>query len=218
VSAWVEVLADAMDAPSFGQVLDFVEQERQRHTIYPPPQEVFSAFDLTPFEEVKVLVLGQDPYHGAGQAHGLSFSVKPGIKLPPSLKNIYKELESDLGASAPGHGHLVGWARQGVMMLNAVLTVREKKPNSHKNQGWETFTDAVISTLSREKDHVVFLLWGGYAKKKAQLIDHSKHTIITSAHPSPLSARNGFFGSKPFSRINEALRGHQQKEIDWTAL
>lgn len=218
VSAWVEVLADAMEAPSFEKALAFVEQARQQHTIYPPPEEVFSAFDLTPFEDVKVLVLGQDPYHGEGQAHGLSFSVKPGVALPPSLKNIYKELESDLGIKAPRHGHLVGWARQGVMMLNAVLTVQEKKPNSHKNQGWEEFTDAVIRTLSQEKDHMVFLLWGGYAQKKASLIDASKHTVISSAHPSPLSARNGFFGSKPFSNINTALQEHGQAEIDWSAL
>jgi uracil-DNA glycosylase/endonuclease III len=218
IDPWVEALADALDTPQTAALLRFVEQERATHAVFPPREEVFSAFSLTPLDQVKVLILGQDPYHGPGQAHGLSFSVKPGIELPPSLKNIYKELESDLGIAPPAHGHLAGWATQGVLMLNAVLTVRQAEPNSHKDQGWEALTDAVIQQVSRLRPHVVFVLWGGYAHKKAALIDANKHTLILSAHPSPLSARNGFFGSRPFSRTNDALRAAGQAEIDWSAL
>ena len=215
VDTWVEKLADEIDKPYMLQLLDFVARERQQHEVFPGPDDVFSAFAHTPFDQVKVLILGQDPYHDVGQAHGLSFSVRPGIKTPPSLKNIYKELKSDLGIPAPDHGHLVKWAEQGVLMLNAVLTVRAHKPNSHKQKGWETFTDAVIRRVSADRDHVVFLLWGKYAQKKAQLIDKRKHTILQGHHPSPLSARRGFFGSRPFSAINKALQGAGQGPIDW---
>ncbi len=216
IDAWVERLGQEMDKPYFAKLMSFVDGQRAAETIFPPEDEVFTAFNLTPFEDVKVLVLGQDPYHDHNQAHGLSFSVKPGIKIPPSLRNIYKEYEEDTGLKAPSHGYLEDWAKRGVMMLNAVLTVQAHKPNSHKNQGWETFTDAVIRKLSDERQHVVFLLWGGYARKKKKLIDKKKHTIIESAHPSPLSARAGFFGSKPFSKINAALQAHGQDPIDWS--
>lgn len=215
VDTWVTKLSAELDKPYMLKLLDFIERERAEHQVFPERNEVFSAFSLTPFENVKVLILGQDPYHDDGQAHGLSFSVKPGIKIPPSLRNIYKELKSDVGIDAPAHGYLGKWAEQGVMMLNAVLTVRAHKPNSHKNQGWEQFTDAVIRTLSAERDHVVFVLWGKYAQKKAKLIDKRKHTVLKGIHPSPLSARNGFFGSKPFSSINRALRKANQSQIDW---
>ena len=212
---WIERLSDELDAPYFAQLQRFLERERDAHEVFPPADEVFSAFSLTPFDQVKVLILGQDPYHDDGQAHGLSFSVKPGVKVPPSLRNMYKELESDVRCATPDHGDLTPWARQGVLMLNAVLTVRAHKPNSHKGKGWEKFTDAVIRAVSDHKEHVVFVLWGNYAKKKAPLIDGRKHTILTSAHPSPLSARNGFFGSKPYSRINQHLRDAGQTEINW---
>lgn len=215
IDTWVEKLAPELDKPYMLKLLDFVAKERAETEVFPVQSEVFSAFSLTPFDDVKVLILGQDPYHDDGQAHGLSFSVKPGIKIPPSLRNIYKELKSDLGITAPKHGYLASWAEQGVMMLNAVLTVRAHKPNSHKNKGWEQFTDAVIRTLSAERDHLVFVLWGKYAQKKAKLIDKRKHTILQGNHPSPLSARKGFFGSRPFSKINRALSKAKQAEIDW---
>lgn len=215
ISTWVHKLADELDKPYMLNLIEFVDGERAAHEVFPPREHVFSAFSLTPFDQVKVLILGQDPYHDNGQAHGLSFSVQPGVRIPPSLRNIYKELASDVGIDAPDHGHLQAWARQGVLLLNAVLTVRAHKPNSHKGKGWETFTDAVLRTLSAEREHVVFLLWGKYAQKKAKLIDQRKHTILKAHHPSPLSARNGFFGSRPFSSINEALRKAGQTEIDW---
>ncbi len=215
VDPWVDKLIDEIDKPYFLDLLTFVDRERAENEVFPPRTEVFSAFSLTPFDNVQVLILGQDPYHDDGQAHGLSFSVKPGIKIPPSLANIYKELKADLGIEPPNHGHLVKWAQQGVMMLNAVLTVRAHMPNSHKGKGWETFTDAVIKTLSNERKHVVFVLWGKYAQKKAKLIDRKKHTVIKGHHPSPLSARHGFFGSRPFSAINKALKKAGQTEIDW---
>lgn len=216
VDRWVDILAAEMDQPYFSSLLAFLDQERAEHTIFPPEDEVFSAFTSSSFDDVKVLILGQDPYHDHDQAHGLSFSVKKGVKIPPSLRNMYKELRSDLGIEPPNHGYLGEWAEQGVMMLNAVLTVRAHKPNSHKNKGWEIFTDAVIRKLSEERDHVVFLLWGNYAKKKKKLINTAKHTVIEGTHPSPLSARNGFFGSKPYSKINAALRKAGQEEIKWT--
>lgn len=215
IDTWVDKLSAELDKPYMLKLLDFVDRERTEHQVFPARNDVFSAFSLTPFEKVKVLILGQDPYHDDDQAHGLSFSVKPGLKIPPSLRNIYKELKSDVGIAAPNHGYLVKWAEQGVMMLNAVLTVRAHKPNSHKNMGWEQFTDAVIRTLSAERDHVVFVLWGKYAQKKAKLIDKRKHTILQGNHPSPLSARKGFFGSKPFSKINKALSKANQGQIDW---
>jgi uracil-DNA glycosylase len=212
---WSKVLRDALEAPSFERLEAFLGEERRRFTIYPSEEDMFSAFRLTPYEQVRVLVLGQDPYHGPGQAHGLAFSVPPGVPPPPSLTNIFKELQSDLGLAAPGSGSLVPWARQGVLLLNAVLTVRESQPNSHAGQGWEEFTDAVIRAVSAKREPMVFLLWGNYARKKKKLINTQQHEVIESAHPSPLSAMSGFFGSRPFSRINEALMIRGQPPIDW---
>jgi uracil-DNA glycosylase len=213
-SDWQQVLAAEFDKPYFHQLQDFISTERQTQTIFPPAADVFTAFELTPYENVRVLLLGQDPYHGDHQAHGLCFSVNPGIKIPPSLVNIYKELTTDLDLQIPNHGYLVPWAQQGILMLNAVLTVRAHTPNSHKDRGWETFTDAVIAKVNQKTDPVVFVLWGAYAQKKLKLIDPSRHLVIQSAHPSPLSARNGFFGSKPFSAINTALQS-RGAAIDW---
>ncbi|WP_413172702.1 uracil-DNA glycosylase [Anabaena azotica] len=213
--SWQPVLAEELAKPYFAKLQDFLIKEQLSHTIYPAEKDVFSAFELTPYEQVNVLLLGQDPYHNENQAHGLCFSVKPGIKPPPSLVNIFKELRADLGCDIPKHGYLVQWAKQGMLMLNAVLTVRAHTPNSHKNQGWETFTDAVINRVNEKSDPVVFVLWGGYAQKKLKLIDTTRHLVIQSAHPSPLSARNGFFASKPFSAINSALTACGKPEIDW---
>ncbi len=214
-SGWEELLASEMEQAYFQKLEKFVAEERQAYTVYPPEPDVFSALKLTPYEQVRVLLLGQDPYHDENQAHGLCFSVRPGIKPPPSLVNMFKEMRSDIGANIPNNGYLVHWAEQGVLMLNAVLTVRAHTPNSHKNQGWERFTDAIISKVNEKQQPVVFLLWGAYAQKKKALIDTSRHTILEAAHPSPLSARNGFFGSKPYSKINEALVATGSKEIDW---
>lgn len=213
--SWHELLASEMKQPYFQKLEQFVDTERKEHTVYPPEPEVFSALDLTPYEQVRVLLLGQDPYHDANQAHGLCFSVRPGIKPPPSLVNMFKEMRSDIGTTIPNNGYLVPWAKQGILMLNAVLTVRAHTPNSHKNQGWERFTDAIIRKVNEKQQRVVFILWGAYAQKKRALIDTSRHAIVESAHPSPLSARNGFFGSKPFSAVNAALREAGEKEIDW---
>ncbi len=212
-AGWDAQLADEISQPYFAQLADFVRTEREQHEVFPPEAEVFSALRLTPFENVRVLLLGQDPYHDVGQAHGLCFSVKPGVKTPPSLVNVFKELRSDLGCTIPNHGHLTAWAEQGVLLLNAVLTVRAHAANSHKGRGWERFTDAIIRRVN-ERPHVVFLLWGAYAQKKAELIDESKHTVIKCAHPSPLSVRK-FFGSKPFSKTNAALLAHDQTQIEW---
>jgi uracil-DNA glycosylase len=214
-SDWQQVLAEEFAKPYFHQLQDFISTERQTETIFPAVADVFSAFELTPYQNVRVLLLGQDPYHNDRQAHGLCFSVNPGIKTPPSLANIYKELKSDLELNIPNNGYLVPWAQQGVLMLNAVLTVRAHTPNSHKDKGWETFTDAVITKVNQKTDPVVFVLWGGYAQKKLKLIDTSRHPVIKSAHPSPLSARNGFFGSKPFSEIDRVLKSNGQPKIDW---
>ncbi|BAZ30358.1 uracil-DNA glycosylase [Cylindrospermum sp. NIES-4074] len=213
--SWQTVLNDEFEKPYFGKLQNFLAEERLAYSIYPTEENVFSAFELTPYEQVNVLLLGQDPYHDDNQAHGLCFSVKPGIKPPPSLVNMFKELKQDVGFDIPNNGYLVEWAKQGMLMLNAVLTVRAHTPNSHKNKGWETFTDAVINKVNDKADPVVFVLWGGYAQKKLKLIDTSRHIVIQSAHPSPLSARNGFFGSKPFSAINSALRASGKPEIDW---
>jgi uracil-DNA glycosylase len=213
--SWQRVVGDELDKPYFLKLREFVDEERRTHTVFPPENQVFSALELTPYEKVNVLLLGQDPYHDEGQAHGLCFSVRPGVPPPPSLVNIFKELQSDVGCDVPNNGYLVPWAKQGILLLNAVLTVRAHEANSHKNKGWEKFTDAIIRSVSDKDDPVVFVLWGGYAQKKIKLIDTDKHTIIQSAHPSPLSARNGFFGSKPFSAINEALRAAGKPEIDW---
>ena len=183
--------------------------------VYPPGAEIFAAFDATPFDAVKVVILGQDPYHGFGQAHGLCFSVQPGVDVPPSLQNIYKELATDAGFVHPGHGYLMPWARQGVLLLNAVLTVEEGRAGAHANKGWEGFTDAVVEALNREREHLVFLLWGSYAQKKGAVIDRSRHCVLRAPHPSPLSAHRGFFGCQHFSKANAYLQRHGQAPIDW---
>lgn len=208
-------LRSECEKPYFALLEKFIASERATHEIYPPSGQEFAALEATPRNDVKVFILGQDPYHGPGQGHGLAFSVRPGIPAPPSLKNIFKELKDDLGCPAPQGGYLMPWAEQGVLLLNAVLTVRRGEANSHKGRGWEKFTDAVIREVNAKEERVVFVLWGGYAGKKAALIDETRHTILRSAHPSPLSAYNGFLGSKPFSRINEILRKHDRGEIDW---
>src|SRR5690606_33202055 len=207
-----EVLKEEFGKPYFKNRVELVKNEYQSHTIYPPGKQIFSAFDHTPCDDVKVVIIGQDPYHGAGQAHGLSFSVPEGIKQPPSLKNIFKELDSDLGIPAVQSGNLERWAEQGVLLLNATLTVRASQAGSHQNKGWEEFTDAAIQKLSDEKEHLVFILWGAYAQKKGSIIDSSKHFIIKSPHPSPFSAHNGFFGSKPFSKTNSYLKSVGRSE------
>ncbi len=212
---WRKVLADEFEKDYFQKLLAFVNKERETKTIYPPEADVFNAFKHTPYEEVKVFLLGQDPYHGKGQAHGLAFSVKPGVVQPPSLKNMLREMADDIGGKMPNNGCLIPWAEQGILLLNAVLTVEAGKANSHKGKGWEKFTDKVIEKVNEKSDPVVFVLWGGYARKKVKLIDESRHTIIESAHPSPLSAHSGFFGSKPYSKINQALKTHGEEEIDW---
>ena len=201
--------------PYFAELRRFLDEEAAEHIIFPPSPEIFHALELTPLRSVRVLVLGQDPYHGAGQAHGLAFSVRPGVKIPASLRNMYKELASDVGVTPPSHGSLEAWAQRGVLLLNAVLTVRAGEANSHRNRGWERFTDAVIEKVNAKKSPVVFVLWGAYAQKKTELIDTSRHAIVASAHPSPLSARNGFFGSRPFSRINAELEARGAQPIDW---
>ncbi len=212
---WKELLADQFNAPYFPGLKAFLVEEKSKFRIYPPGKFIFNAFNLTPADKVKVVILGQDPYHGAGQAHGLCFSVPKGIKPPPSLVNIYKELSSDLGLPVPGHGNLEKWAGQGVLLLNATLTVRAGQAGSHQNRGWEKFTDAAISALSRNYTGIVFLLWGRYAQAKQTLIDGNKHHILKAAHPSPFSAFNGFFGCRHFSKTNELLAGQGKETIDW---
>lgn len=212
---WRMVLADELDQPYFHTLLDFVQRQRASHPVYPPASQTFAALHCTPFEAVRVLILGQDPYHGEGQAHGLSFSVRPQVPPPPSLVNIFKELRDDLGCPIPEHGYLGAWAEQGVLLLNAVLTVRAGQAASHRGQGWERFTDAIIRALDRRPQPVVFVLWGNYARAKRALIEHQHHGIIDAPHPSPLSARRGFFGSRPFSRINAALAERDQPPVDW---
>lgn len=214
-TTWRPVLATETEKPYWKTLQQFVREERGKYKVFPPDKDVFAALHLTPYEKVSVLILGQDPYHDDGQAHGLCFSVRPGIAIPPSLVNIYKELHDDLGCKIPNNGNLIPWAEQGVLLLNAVLTVRAHQANSHAGKGWETFTDAVIKAVNAKPDRVVFVLWGAYARKKKLLIDMSRHVIIESAHPSPLSAANGFFGSRPFSKINAALREAGKPEIDW---
>ena len=213
--SWRRLLAEELDKPYFLKLQRFLEKEQQAHTVYPSQENIFTALKLTPYSKVNVLLLGQDPYPGKDQAHGLCFSVLPGIKPPASLRNMYKELQADVGFRIPNNGYLVPWAKQGILMINAVLTVRAGEANSHQGMGWETFTDAIISWVNERESRVVFVLWGAYAQKKIKLIDADRHTIIKSAHPSPLSARNGFFGSKPFSAINQALRAAGKPEIDW---
>ena len=212
---WNPVLHGEFAEPYWPELQRFVQAERSRHTVYPAHQEVFAALHLTPYSDVKVLILGQDPYHGPGQAHGLCFSVQPGVAVPPSLVNIYKELESNVGVAPPDHGNLEAWAGQGVLLLNSVLTVRARAAGSHRGRGWETFTDRVIGAVSAKPDRVVFVLWGSYARKKRSLIDTGRHVVIESTHPSPLSATSGFFGSRPFSRTNEALVAAGRDPVDW---
>ncbi|RFU67968.1 uracil-DNA glycosylase [Bacillus sp. V59.32b] len=212
---WQKVLSDEFTKDYYKRLREFLKQEYSNHTIYPTAGDIFNALHLTPYEKVKVVILGQDPYHGPNQAHGLSFSVKPGVRMPPSLKNIFKELHDDLDCTIPNNGYLVEWAEQGVLLLNTVLTVREGEANSHRGKGWENFTNKVITSLSDRDKPMVFVLWGKPAQSKIPLIDASKHHIITSVHPSPLSARRGFFGSRPFSQVNDCLRAWGEDEIDW---
>ena len=213
---WKSVLMDQFQSPYFRTLKEFLVEEKKKHTLYPPGRLIFNAFQRTPFDRVKVVILGQDPYHGKGQAHGLCFSVPQGIPKPPSLVNIFKELHSDLGTPIPPHGNLEKWADQGVLLINATLTVRDSQAGSHQKQGWETFTNRVIELVSQEKSGVVFLLWGRFAQAKESLIDDSKHLILKAAHPSPLSAYNGFFGCQHFSRINVYLEKQGKVGIDWT--
>ena len=212
---WNPVLRGEFSKPYWPELQAFVAAERERHTVYPPHPEVFACLHLTTYADTKVLILGQDPYHGPKQAHGLCFSVRRGVAIPPSLVNIYAELQTDLGIDPPAHGNLEAWARQGVLLLNTTLTVRSGNAGSHQGKGWETFTDEVIKAVSAKDHRVVFILWGSPARKKKSLIDTSRHTLIESVHPSPLSARNGFFGSKPFSRANAALVEAGLEPIDW---
>lgn len=213
--SWKRALSGEFEEEYFIELAEFVKSEYKKTTIYPPPQFIFRAFELTPFDKVKVVILGQDPYHGDGQANGLCFAVNNGRQLPPSLQNIYKEIETDLGKKSGQEGDLERWARQGVLLLNATLTVRAHVAGSHQNKGWEKFTDAVIKVLSEQKENLVFVLWGSYAQKKGGVIDELKHMVIRSAHPSPLSAYNGFFGSKPFSQANAYLILNDKEPIDW---
>jgi uracil-DNA glycosylase len=214
--SWKAVLENQFSSPYFTSLIEFVKQQYATQTCYPKGSQIFAAFDRCKFEEVKVVILGQDPYHGPGQANGLCFSVNDGITFPPSLINIFKEIQSDLEKPFPKTGNLERWADQGVLLLNATLTVEQSKPGSHQNQGWETFTDAVIKAVSDHKENVVFLLWGGFAKNKVSLIDKNKHHILTSGHPSPMSANRGYwFGNKHFSKTNEFLKSKGLQEIDW---
>ena len=213
--SWKEQLAEEFDKPYFHTLVNFVKEEYQKFKIFPPGSKIFSAFDHCSFDEVKVVIIGQDPYHGPGQANGLCFSVSDGIKKPPSLVNIFKEIQQDLGNPIPESGNLERWADQGVLLLNATLTVRAHTAGSHQNKGWEQFTDEVISLVSQTKQGIVFLLWGAYAQKKGAVIDEQKHFVIKSAHPSPFSADRGFFGSKQFSRTNDYLKSIGKEEIQW---
>lgn len=213
--SWQQQLQGEFDKPYFAKLVAFVKQEYAHHTVYPPGKLIFNAFNQCPFDKVKVVLLGQDPYHEPGQAHGLCFSVNEGVQFPPSLGNIFKEIHDDIGAPIPSSGNLTRWAQQGVLLLNATLTVREHQAGSHQRQGWEEFTDAVIRILSEQREHLVFILWGSYAQSKSQLIDGSRHCILRSAHPSPLSAYRGFFGNHHFSLTNQYLRTNGIQEIQW---
>lgn len=213
---WDEILEEETQKPYFQELRYALAREYKQYKVYPPKEELFSALKLTPYNRTRVVILGQDPYHGAGQAHGLSFSVKPGVRIPPSLRNIYTELHEDMGVSVPNHGSLLHWAEEGVLLLNAVLTVREGQPNSHKGLGWETFTDAVMEKLNERQEPLVFILWGSHAQQKGAYIDRSRHLVIQSPHPSPFSAHRGFLGSRPFSRANQYLESHGLQGIDWS--
>ena len=213
--SWQQQLQGEFDKPYFAKLVAFVKQEYAHHTVYPPGKLIFNAFNQCPFDKVKVVLLGQDPYHEPGQAHGLCFSVNEGVQFPPSLGNIFKEIHDDIGTPIPTSGNLTRWAQQGVLLLNATLTVREHQAGSHQRQGWEEFTDAVIRILSEQREHLVFILWGSYAQSKSQLIDGRRHCILRSAHPSPLSAYRGFFGNHHFSLANQYLRTNGIEEIQW---
>jgi len=213
--SWKKVLGDEFRKEYFQQLASFIKKEYQENTIYPHPKRIFRAFDITPLSKVKIVILGQDPYHGPNQANGLAFSVNEGVSVPPSLKNIYKEIEDDLGIKVMETGNLERWARQGVLLLNATLTVKANNPGSHQNKGWEEFTNAVVKCLSENCDHLVFMLWGSYAQKKGEIIDENKHLVLKSAHPSPFSADRGFFGNRHFSKANSYLVMNDKKPIDW---
>lgn len=212
---WDEILEEEFRKPYYYLLRDFLKEEYTNHAVYPPAEDMWTAFKLTPFKDVKVVILGQDPYHGHGQAHGLSFSVKPTVKIPPSLRNMFKELQSDIGCAIPETGTLTGWAEQGVLMLNTILTVREGEAHSHRKSGWHLFTDEVIRKLSNREEPVVFILWGRPAQEKKKLIDETRNAIIESVHPSPLSVRRGFFGSRPYSKANQILKQWDEKPVDW---
>jgi uracil-DNA glycosylase len=213
---WNPLLRSEFDEPYWNELQAFVAEERAHHTIYPPHDDVFAALHLTSFEGLKAVIVGQDPYHGPQQAHGLAFSVRPGISIPPSLRNIHTELHDDLGLDIPDHGSLVDWARNGVLLLNTSLTVRAGQAGSHSGKGWETFTDRVIRVANAHEEPIVFILWGNHARRKRELLDTSRHIVLESPHPSPFSANNGFFGSRPFSRANEALVAAGREPIDWS--
>lgn len=214
-NGWDHILKNEFEKEYYKNMMNFLDRVYKDRTIYPDKDEIFKALELSDFYDTKVVILGQDPYYNYGQAEGLSFSVKSGVSLPPSLRNIYKELKNDLEIEISNNGSLISWARQGVLLLNVSLTVEDKKPNSHKDIGWQIFTDEIISTLNSRKEPLVFILWGNFARSKKKLINNPNHLIIESSHPSPLSARRGFFGSKPFSRTNDFLKSHNIKEIDW---
>jgi uracil-DNA glycosylase len=212
---WAELLETETEQPYYREMRALLVQEYESQTVYPKMEHVFNALHYTAYADVKAVILGQDPYHGPNQAHGLSFSVQPGVRVPPSLQNIYKELKEDMGCPIPQHGYLAPWAKQGVLLLNAVLTVQAGHPNSHQKIGWERFTDRIIAALNDRDKPVVFILWGKHAQNKAHFIDHTRHYVIATAHPSPFAARRGFFGSRPFSKTNEFLRSVGSQEIDW---
>ncbi len=213
--SWLPVLGAEQDKPYYQALYRFVGEERRKYTIYPPGPDVFNALRYTPYDDVRVMIIGQDPYHEPGQAHGLAFSVQPGVPPPPSLVNIYKELHADVGFRIPRHGCLIPWAEQGVLLLNAVLTVPAHQANAHQGKGWETFTDTVLQAVNQKKTRVVFLLWGAYAQRKAELIDITRHTVLKAPHPSPLSASRGFFGCRHFSKTNLALQSAGLQPVDW---
>lgn len=214
-NAWDAILGEEFKKPYYGELQRFLDSEYRESEVYPKRDELWTAFELTPFNEVKVVILGQDPYHGPGQAHGLSFSVQPDVKIPPSLRNMFKELATDVGCETPPSGTLSGWAKQGVLLLNTVLTVRQGEANSHRNKGWEIFTDQVIERLSAREKPIVFVLWGRPAQEKKKFIDLSRHAVVESFHPSPLSASRGFFGSRPYSKVNGILQSWGKQPIDW---
>ena len=215
-SSWLAALADEFQQPYMRALKDFLQQEKRGGaSVFPPGPEIFNAFDHTPLPKVKVVILGQDPYHGPGQAHGLCFSVRPGVAIPPSLQNIYKEIQRDLGIAPPGHGNLTAWADRGVLLLNSVLTVAANSAASHRGKGWETFTDRVVEVVNRERENVVFMLWGSYAQRKGGVIDSQRHCVLKAPHPSPLSAHRGFIGCGHFSAANAYLQAHGQAPIDW---